>query len=226
MCSAASADNSANAKLCQHGGWQSFRQIDGTTLKNEGACVSYAAHGGTLATFTTSTTNHVTYVHVDLAAIHAYSTRIQAFADLHTVCDGIPVVGMFLDFDQTLLVPADSAEVGAAFEDARDAVTSHVSVLECGGALVFAGPSLVSSTETSQTVFVDSVFDHAVVTTTTTTTAGPATVFVGTDQSQALFVPAGTVNVNANTDTDTLIDQRYQATVLLSTLYVVTGSLN
>jgi hypothetical protein len=46
--SAAGGGNSSNAKLCQHGGWQNWVRSDGTPFKNTGACVSYAAQGGTL----------------------------------------------------------------------------------------------------------------------------------------------------------------------------------
>ena len=44
----ASGGNSANAKLCQKGGWQTLVRSDGSTFTNEEACVSYAAGGGTL----------------------------------------------------------------------------------------------------------------------------------------------------------------------------------
>jgi hypothetical protein len=40
--------NSANAKACQKKGWKNLLRSDGSTFKNQGACVSYAAHGGTL----------------------------------------------------------------------------------------------------------------------------------------------------------------------------------
>jgi hypothetical protein len=41
--------NSPNAKACQKGGYKSLVGADGTTFKNTGACVSFAAHGGTFA---------------------------------------------------------------------------------------------------------------------------------------------------------------------------------
>jgi hypothetical protein len=40
--------NSKAAHLCQHGGWKHWVRADQTPFKNGGACVSYAAHGGTL----------------------------------------------------------------------------------------------------------------------------------------------------------------------------------
>jgi hypothetical protein len=42
--------NSPNAKACQKGGYLSLVGSDGTTFKNVGKCVSFAAHGGTFAT--------------------------------------------------------------------------------------------------------------------------------------------------------------------------------
>jgi len=44
----AGAGNSENAKRCQKGGWQYWVRADLTPFKNQGDCVSYAAHGGTL----------------------------------------------------------------------------------------------------------------------------------------------------------------------------------
>jgi hypothetical protein len=46
---AAGSGNSANAKMCQKGGWMGLVGADGTTFSNDGACVSYGAHGGTYA---------------------------------------------------------------------------------------------------------------------------------------------------------------------------------
>lgn len=42
----ASRGNSANAKLCQKGGWQTLLRSDGSSFANEEACDSYAARGG------------------------------------------------------------------------------------------------------------------------------------------------------------------------------------
>src|SRR6478736_2155841 len=39
---------SANAHLCQKGGWMSLQGSDGTQYANQGACVRYGAHGGTI----------------------------------------------------------------------------------------------------------------------------------------------------------------------------------
>jgi len=44
----AGGGNSANAKLCQQGGWQSLARQDSTGFSNQDECVSYAAHGGLL----------------------------------------------------------------------------------------------------------------------------------------------------------------------------------
>jgi hypothetical protein len=44
----AGGGNSANAKLCQKGGWTSWVRADKTAFASQGACVSYAAQGGVL----------------------------------------------------------------------------------------------------------------------------------------------------------------------------------
>jgi hypothetical protein len=40
--------NSANAKACQKGGWMNLVRSDQSSFNNQGACVSYGAHGGAL----------------------------------------------------------------------------------------------------------------------------------------------------------------------------------
>jgi hypothetical protein len=47
----AKGGNSANAKACQKGGWQSLFTTTGGTFANQSECVSYAAQGGTLLAF-------------------------------------------------------------------------------------------------------------------------------------------------------------------------------
>ena len=46
----AARGNSANAKLCQKGGWKTLFRSDGSTFANQGACVSYGAKGNTILT--------------------------------------------------------------------------------------------------------------------------------------------------------------------------------
>lgn len=45
---AANGGNSANAKLCQKGGWQTLMDSSAASFSGEGACVSYGAHGGVI----------------------------------------------------------------------------------------------------------------------------------------------------------------------------------
>ena len=44
----AGGGNSANAKLCQKDGWKQWVRTDQTAFTNQGDCVSYGAHAGTL----------------------------------------------------------------------------------------------------------------------------------------------------------------------------------
>ena len=48
--SAKGGGNSANAKLCQKGGWQSLFTSTGGTFASQDECVSYGAQGGTILT--------------------------------------------------------------------------------------------------------------------------------------------------------------------------------
>jgi hypothetical protein len=63
----AGGGNSANAQLCQKGGWQSLHTSTGGAFKNQGDCVSYAAKGGTIATATATppTCDGTTCTYVD-----------------------------------------------------------------------------------------------------------------------------------------------------------------
>ena len=45
--SAGNGGNSANAKLCQKGGWTSLLRSDGSSFADQGECVSYGAQGNT-----------------------------------------------------------------------------------------------------------------------------------------------------------------------------------
>ena len=45
----AAGGNSANAKLCQKGGWENLVRSDNSAFTDQSTCVSYAAQGGTLA---------------------------------------------------------------------------------------------------------------------------------------------------------------------------------
>lgn len=47
---AAPGGNSANAKLCQKGGWKALYTSQGAPFANQGACVSYGAKGGRITT--------------------------------------------------------------------------------------------------------------------------------------------------------------------------------
>ncbi len=196
----AGGGNSASAKLCQDL-WQTLRRADGTDFENRGACVSYAAHGGVLTTFTTSISSHTTHVRVDLTQ-HLFSTRVIGIAtDPH---DGMPV-----EYDQTLSVPPASQEVQAAFEAAAAAVRTFMEGVVTTGQILISSPVLLSSSETSQTTFTGEQLDHTEVTTTTTTTP----------------MADGTVNVNTDTHTETFVDDVYETTITDLATYVITGSV-
>jgi hypothetical protein len=47
--------NSANAKLCQHGGWATLMDATGTPFVSDGQCVSHGAHDGVIYALATIT---------------------------------------------------------------------------------------------------------------------------------------------------------------------------
>jgi hypothetical protein len=83
----AGGGNSANAHLCQKGGWMKLQRSDGTQFANQGACVSYGAHGGTVApiqptvsiSYSPTSTPNVCNVTVNLSHFTP-NTQYQVFA--------------------------------------------------------------------------------------------------------------------------------------------------
>lgn len=71
-----SLGNSQNAHICQQGGWQNVEGSNGTLFVNDGACVSYGAHGGTIIpippsiSVSFSPTSDPNYCNVHLALSH------------------------------------------------------------------------------------------------------------------------------------------------------------
>jgi hypothetical protein len=69
------AGNSDAAHACQQGGYLTLHRADGTTFANEGQCVSYAAHDGTIvgvsACTVTSTTGCLTFNNATLPATNS-----------------------------------------------------------------------------------------------------------------------------------------------------------
>jgi hypothetical protein len=213
---AAAGGNSDSAKLCQSG-WQSWLRADGTPFTNQGECVSYTAHGGILTTFTTSTSSHTTLTRVD-QSIQVFQTRVLAVTDTFVEA-----------YDQTVSAAPGSAETNAAFEAARQALVAALVVESTTppnngvGVIQTLPPSLVSSTQASQTV-VSTRLDHVQTSTTTTTTLGPATIFIGPNQSEAFTVLPGTQNINTNTHTESFVTETHQTTVTNAATYLLTGS--
>lgn len=215
---AAGGGNSDNAHLCQ-AHWPELSQVNGTSFKNQGACVSYAAKGGILATFTTSTSEHTTHTRID-QAVELYSTRVIGLANdpqNHVVDRTV--------FDQTLTSAPASAEVQTAFEEAIAAVTTFLQASGSSGQVHVSPPALLSSSQTSQTSFVGAFTDHVEVTTQTTATVGPAQILVGPGPTVPFTVLTGTTNFDTRTHTETFMYDLYRTTTTHFATYVVTGVL-
>ena len=116
---AAKGSNSANAKLCQKGGWQSLRPPNGSGFEgfaSEEACVSYAAHGGTLEMKTKSQIDCESF-----RGTFSTSTPLWTCTNVPTDANGTLVpdcsadlrssgrFGFAAEFDETVLCFAGSA---------------------------------------------------------------------------------------------------------------------
>lgn len=159
-----------------------------------GGTAGAAVGTGATTTFTTSTSSHSTFTRVDLAPVQANQTRVTA------------VLGGVIVFDETVGDAPGSGAVLALEEEAT-------SKLQAAGAGAISGPTLVESHQVADTAYLGDQVTGTPQTTTTTSAIGPQTILVGEEGSQSFFVPAGTVNFNTNTHTETLVNQTYQATV-------------
>jgi hypothetical protein len=138
---AGAAGNSANAKLCQKGGWQSLQTGSGGSFGNQGACVSYGAHGGQIFDPTlTVTPNPVasdTPVLLVLAGFHANSAgTLTAAMDGQPPYTSIPLTtnadGGFSLSTGSGCLPTDT-NYDLTFTDASGVhATGEFTVFACG----------------------------------------------------------------------------------------------
>lgn len=196
----AGGGNSTTATLCQKGGWETWRRTDGSAFENQGACVSYGAQGGSLATFTASTSNGVTTTRVDLPLINRYETRVLGLAG--------PTPGVTV-YDQEFFVSPLSQEVSVAFAEAKTAVVAWLTTNSTQGQILVSEPSLFGSSDSTDTAFAGTRTNHVETTTATTTT----------------LLSNGTIVINTDTHTEFFVDELYQTTVTSSYLYTVSGSV-
>jgi hypothetical protein len=98
--SAAPGGNSANAKLCQKGGYVNFVRTNGTPFASEGQCTSYGAQGGTLTpapdlklntSCTTDAARHTltcTFTMTNIGAGPAVGSSLLLRSEMWTTGDG------------------------------------------------------------------------------------------------------------------------------------------
>jgi hypothetical protein len=125
---AASGGNSANAKLCQMGGWQSLYTSNFGTFSNEGQCTSYAAHGGTLS----SAPNQAALDCQSLGGTYGNNDLIGVPAPVIFTCDGYPYTSDYTAWmNQYNTLKADCATLGYTGADARGNPVSGVTNFTC-----------------------------------------------------------------------------------------------
>jgi len=160
----------------------------------------------TNTTQTSSFSSSTTFTRVDLADMEVFETRVVAELDGAVV------------FDQTVADAPDSAAVAAAFAEATAALA---------GACAVSGPSLVSSSDTAETVQLRDEENGSEETVTLEETIGAfpdgTIIFVGENRSEEFLVRAGTVNANEAYHTEFFVNQVFQTTVTNQATYRLAG---
>lgn len=138
--------NSANAKLCQKGGWRTLVQHDGAVFSSTGECVSYAARGGVFASFTGCfivDTNTGSYNNAPALALHdavLAASRGDALTVLGT-CRG----GVTIDKDLTISGLSSPGYGTPTLEGDGSASVLHVTCgIACGAHVTIAGLTLTN----------------------------------------------------------------------------------
>jgi hypothetical protein len=106
---AAKGGNSDAAHACQKGGWQHLFRSDGTAFANQDACVSYAAHGGTLKTVPNSQQLCGQFG----GTYGATNQTPDAFSTVYFSCNNIPQSTVQLTVFDTLATPCMAEHPGA-----------------------------------------------------------------------------------------------------------------
>jgi hypothetical protein len=110
---AAKGGNSANAKLCQKGGWMNLQGSDGTQFKNQGKCVSFGAHGGTIVPIPSSLsisytpTGDPNFCNVTVHLSH-FTPNTQYTVDMYSFGLANP-----MEFDGSFPVTTDGSGAGS-----------------------------------------------------------------------------------------------------------------
>jgi hypothetical protein len=163
--------------------------------------------------YTTSTSFHVTFIRQVEPTIDQYQTRIIGQLNVSG--------GVVTMYDQTFAARFDSAEVNAGVQQANISIVNG----PCApGTQVWSISPLsrVYSHLSIGTVYRGSF--HIIQTVTVTHTVGPASIFIGLNQSQTLFVPEGSDNYNTNTNETLAITEVRQTVFAHSETYVLFGS--
>jgi hypothetical protein len=95
----AGGGNSGNAQACQQGGWQNLVRSDGSTFKNQGDCVSYAAQGGTLVVRFAQSRSDCQALGGTFSTNPASDQRPDGAGTFLWSCNGLPTLNLTPLFD-------------------------------------------------------------------------------------------------------------------------------
>ena len=161
---------------------------------------------GPTMTRTVSTSNHTTTNHVDLPPRDAFVTRVVGVAP-----NGQTV------FDQSTPNAPSSPQAQALFAAARTAVAA------APGTVAETGPTLIGSSDSSNTAHVADVLNFQSFSFTATTQVGPGVTLIGDDQSELYFLPPGCTNRDDGSVTLNFVDSQFQTTVTHASEFEIVG---
>jgi FG-GAP-like repeat len=156
-----------------------------------------------------STTHHETDFDAEIADIEADSTRVTAHGPSGD-----------LVYDETTPNPPASTQASALLDSASAAL--HQAYPDA----TVSGPT-PTATSDARGPAVNLGFFRSITDTGTSvdTTFGPATILVGMDQSQSLFIPSGCTNTNTNSQYERFVARLLQHTTTHESGYELTATL-
>jgi hypothetical protein len=173
---AAKGGNSENAKLCQKGGWMDVQGSDGTQFANQGECVSFGAHGGTIVPKPTCTAGSENF------SDDALGSQPTAFA-------GGTIDGPYAEFSGVQLTTG-----------AISGWSANQRILNAGNTV---GPFRLTFTNAVRSVQLEAISDTFLAATLTLTAYDASNAIVDTDtytQVGSNPVPVGTLSVSSTTN--------------------------
>jgi hypothetical protein len=121
--------NSANAKLCQQGGWATLMDSTATPFGSQGECVSYGARGGVIYALATITVELCASQPFDGICVNTTGSGLEPGSAMVTT---LSKNGAFLQFSSINVAANGQVTDSAGFIDAQCVVGNEYSATATG----------------------------------------------------------------------------------------------